>query len=176
MTGTAGENNHRFSDSLKRLCCFGEQILVRCPACQGCAQIISLPAGAWDRCKWRDQTRRRLSCLRCGHTRAWTAPRTYDGVAVVPEPSGPIEPFFGLPLWLQTDCCGGHTLWCYNTAHLDVLEAYLAAPLRQRGEWLGSMSMIERLPAWLKSAKHREEALHAIRRMRLSADLPNIRT
>lgn len=105
VAGKTEENTHRFPDSLKRLCCFGEQILIRCPACHGCAQIISLPAVGWDRCRWRDQARRRLSCLRCGHTRDWTAPRTYNAVAVVPEPSGPIEPFFGLPLWLQTDCC-----------------------------------------------------------------------
>lgn len=92
MTGTAEENHHRFPDPLKRLCCFGEQILVRCPACDGCARITSGRANTWDRCRWRDQTRRRLSCLRCGHTRDWTAPRTHSGFALLPKPSGPDDP------------------------------------------------------------------------------------
>jgi len=47
------------SDPSKRICGFGETILVRCPACECRAHIISQPAVAWDQCRWPDQTHRR---------------------------------------------------------------------------------------------------------------------
>ncbi|MGI5171658.1 hypothetical protein ACQEU3_45665 [Spirillospora sp. CA-253888] len=34
------------------------------------------------------------------------------------------------PLWLQRSCCG-HVLWAYNVRHLDLLESYAAAKLRE---------------------------------------------
>jgi hypothetical protein len=61
------------------------------------------------------------------------------------------DAYFGLPLWLTTDC-RGHVLWAYNIAHLDLLEAFVSAQLRERGPILGSMSLVERLHAWIKDA------------------------
>ena len=72
----------------------------------------------------------------------------------------PHDPYFGLPLWLQADCCGS-TLWAYNGAHLDILKTYLEATQRQRsvnGKW----SMITRLPQWMKTAKNRAELLRCV--------------
>jgi hypothetical protein len=80
---------------------------------------------------------------------------------------GPVDPFFGLPLWLPAECCG-HLLWAFNPAHLDLLEGYVAVRLRERGRAPGTMSLLERLPAWLKSAKHRDEILREIGRLRTS--------
>jgi hypothetical protein len=54
--------------------------------------------------------------------------------------------------------------------HLDFLEDYVAARLRERVPIPGSMSMVERLPAWLKSADHREEMLRAIAKLRACLD------
>lgn len=73
---------------------------------------------------------------------------------------------FGLPLWLRADCCGGHLLWANNEAHLDYLESYLGAMLRERPEGPSGLSWY--LPAWMKHAKHREEVLRTIARMRAS--------
>jgi hypothetical protein len=107
----------------------------------------------------------RLSCPRCGHTRDWR-PRPagvgdrhlYDGLAV-PRLSGPDDPFFGLPLWLQRPCCGQQVLWAYNIAHLELLERYVRARHRERASWTGSGSMLERLPAWIKAARNRDDML-----------------
>jgi len=79
--------------------------------------------------------------------------------------SGPNDPYFGLPLWLSTACCG-HVLWAYNAEHLDRLEDYVSARLRERGPIVGSMSMLERLPRWIKEAKHRDDLLRTIHRLR----------
>ena len=55
-------------------------------------------------------------------------------------------------------------MWAYNVRHLDLLEAYVAAKLRERGEPVpgAPMSLVERLPAWLKAAKNRAEVLRTI--------------
>ncbi|RFS86806.1 hypothetical protein D0T12_00510 [Actinomadura spongiicola] len=80
---------------------------------------------------------------------------------------GAVDPYFGQPLWLRADCCGGRTLWAFNERHLDLLEGYVGARLRERGEYVG-MTMVAKLPAWLKSAKHRGEILRVIGRLRAS--------
>ncbi|WP_261988787.1 MULTISPECIES: hypothetical protein [unclassified Streptomyces] len=79
----------------------------------------------------------------------------------------PVDPYFQRPVWLQASCCG-NVLWAYNTRHLDLLEAYAQAKLRERGElapWAPT-SLVERLPTWLKTAKNRTEILRAIKRLR----------
>ncbi|WP_320069890.1 hypothetical protein [Micromonospora sp. RTGN7] len=59
-------------------------------------------------------------------------------------------------------------LWAYNAEHLNVLEAYVSAHLRERGHNMTSMTMLERLPKWAKDAKHRDEVFRAISRLRAS--------
>jgi hypothetical protein len=81
------------------------------------------------------------------------------------------DAYFGLPLWLTTDC-RGHVLWAYNIAHLDLLEAFVSAQLRERGPILGSMSLVERLHAWIKDAKNRDDVIRAIHRLRRSRGGP----
>jgi hypothetical protein len=78
---------------------------------------------------------------------------------------GSSEPFFGRPLWLQTPCCG-HGLWAYNSRHLDVLEDFVSARLRERTGESPTMAMIPRLPAWMKKAQHRAEVTAAVGRLR----------
>jgi hypothetical protein len=65
------------------------------------------------------------------------------------------------------ECCGGRTLWAFNERHLEILEAYVGARIRERGEYRG-MTMLAKLPAWLKSAKNRDVILRSICRLRTS--------
>jgi hypothetical protein len=69
--------------------------------------------------------------------------------------------YFGLPLWLQTPCCG-KTLWAYNEAHLDYVEHFVRATHREEMP----DALAHRLPSWMKSAKHRDELLRGIGRLR----------
>ncbi|MEU5827608.1 hypothetical protein [Micromonospora tulbaghiae] len=57
-------------------------------------------------------------------------------------------------------------LWAYNVEHLDLLEAYVSAQLRERGQHMGSQTLVERLPAWVKEGRHRAEVLGAIGQLR----------
>jgi hypothetical protein len=156
----------RFRDPLLRLCCFAGEILVRCPRCDRRASILpDRETDGGGRHLW---LARRLSCLGCGYTDSWEAPRCAGSAArVVPQFSGPTDPYFGLRLWLAVDCVG-RVLWAYNSEHLDLLETYVAASLRERGDRLGSMTLVERLPRWIKERKHRTDVLRAIGRLRTS--------
>jgi DNA-directed RNA polymerase subunit RPC12/RpoP len=86
---------------------------------------------------------------------------------------GAVDPWFGLPLWLQMRCCG-EVLWARNPSHLDFLENYVVARLRERAPNQNG-STVSRLPKWMKSAKHREELAAAIARLRLTLVQPQLR-
>jgi len=75
-----------------------------------------------------------------------------------------MEPLTGLPLWLQTPCAG-HVLWAWSAWHLDFIERYVSADLRERTPNINT-SLASRLPKWIKSARHRKEILKGIRRLR----------
>jgi hypothetical protein len=90
----------------------------------------------------------------------WVDPETGRPPAAASTPRTR-EARFGLPLWLMTECCGGEVLWARNEVHLDYLEAYVAASLRDRS---GGLSM--KLPTWMKRASNRDEVLRAITRLR----------
>lgn len=130
------------------------RVLVRCPACQQCATVIR-PVIVERRYAGNP----RLICVHCGLAREYAYRGHTTGV--------PLDPFFGLPLWLQTACCG-HTLWAYNAEHLHVLEGYVAARLRERLIGRSTYTMIEVLPTWMKRSKHRDEVMRAISRLKLS--------
>lgn len=70
----------------------------------------------------------------------------------------------GLDLWLQTPC-RGHVLWAYDAEHLDFLERYVRAALRER-EPNRNAGLASRLPGWLKSAKNRHAVLAACATLR----------
>jgi len=86
---------------------------------------------------------------------------------------------FGAELWFQAECCGGHLLWALNLEHLDWLERYVGARLRERpsrspsAPTASASALARKLPAWLKGAKHRDEILRTIRRLRATADQAN---
>ncbi|MYS11744.1 hypothetical protein GTW71_36165 [Streptomyces sp. SID6041] len=145
---------------------FLDEVLVHCPRCDGYARVTPHPAVPPEETQGgsaRLDYPRRLRCTGCGFTKDWKAGPLHVG--------GPVDPCFQRPVWLQKSCCG-HVLWAYNVRHLDLLNAYVGAKLRERGELVpwASTSLVERLPTWLKVAKNRTEILRSIRRLR--ATLP----
>jgi ribosomal protein S27E len=138
--------SERFSDpkiELRELA--GADIHVVCPRCEARAVVTTV------------HDARRVVCSGCGHTAQWPGRSSHWG--------GPVDPYFQLPLWLQADC-RGKTLWAFNEVHLDLIEAYVAAGIRERGHGPPRMSLVSRLPAWIKFAKNRDDVLRTIRRIR----------
>ncbi|MER7338599.1 hypothetical protein ABT403_12175 [Streptomyces sp. NPDC000075] len=164
MSGNDEESGNRFRD--RRESKYGDdfldEVLVRCPRCGGCATITphpEIPADDNAVGAGRRPFRRRLRCTGCGFFKD----QKVDSAVV----GSPIDPDFQRPLWLQASCCG-NVLWAYNLRHLDLLEAYVRAKLRERGELApgAPMSLVERLPSWLKAARNRTEILRTIKRLR----------
>jgi hypothetical protein len=172
--GKAQDPSDRFQDPAWRLWRFAQEILVSCVRCGGRAVVVVHP-------DHRERHRyaigllmapHRLSCPGCGHSKDWlprlarASDRHVSGGRAVPHLSGPDDPFFGFPLWLQRSCCGGRVFWAYNLAHLELVEGYVRARHRERGSWTGSGSLVERLPTWIKAASNRDEILAAIQQLR----------
>ncbi|GAA2709728.1 hypothetical protein [Actinoplanes palleronii] len=160
------ENATRFTDPGYGLWPFTAEILVRCPACEGLATVTKAPDSDNGRT-------RRLTCTGCGHNTSWTAPTLPGGNGwSMPGARGPYDPYFHRPVWLRAGCGGGHSLWAYNVAHLDLLDRFIGAELRERGQWAscGEWTLIEALPLWMKAAKNRDELVRTIQRLR--ATLP----
>jgi hypothetical protein len=158
----AGE---RFRDPLVRLWGFLDEILVRCPRCDRKASVLPVPREETAGCRPTAWRRRSVTCLSCGYA-AYVPQKEKAGLVF--RIGGDADAYFGLPLWLTTDC-RSRALWAYNAEHLDLLEDFVAARLRERGPVPGTMSMIERLPAWIKDGKHRDDVLKALQRLRAMA-------
>jgi len=116
------------------------EVLVVCPRCSARAVV-----------RRRADTSRRLTCPDCALAR--------EATGVTSTWGGPFDPWFGEPLWLQAEL-RGHTVWAFNGEHLRELRDHVAADQRERTPARGAaMSMIEKLPAWLTSAKNRDDVL-----------------
>jgi hypothetical protein len=146
---------------------FALNVLVVCPRCTRPARVFAV--GGVD--NYYQARRWRLVCPSCGRHRD----KSSDSRTVYTGRHGGVgDPVFGLPLWLQKSCCGGKLLWAYNVEHLSFVESFVAATIRERsdavraGDGYRRMSMIAKLPQWLKSAKHRDEILRVVQQLKHS--------
>ncbi|MEU8660875.1 hypothetical protein [Actinoplanes philippinensis] len=133
-----------------------EDIDVVCPRCSARAVVTTRPVEGLRVLSWP----RRFVCTACVSTASWPSadPSSCWG--------GPEDPFFRFRLWRTAELRSGRILWAFNAAHLTLLEDFVGARLRERGPAAGHMTMIARLPAWMKAAKNRDEVSRALARMR----------
>ena len=75
-----------------------------------------------------------------------------------------IDPTFGLPLYLSTTV-RKHVLWAFNPDHIAYLADYLGANLRKRSLYPYNMTVMARLPRWMKAAKSRTSIMAALKRL-----------
>ena len=124
-----------------------------CPRCENCARNVMSADGS----------SRQLTCFFCGFNKSFER----GGYST----SEPIDPFVGLPLWLVEQTPKG-ALYAYNSKHLDLLEQYISAHLRERkpGEhgWR-NQGYFARLPRWIKAQENREMLKHKITMLRQRA-------
>jgi hypothetical protein len=155
----------RFRDDRTTVWAFGDKVVVVCPRCAGMAQVVRRPGSEpVDR---RFLGPRRLACSSCGYS------RDHDGrqTSFPSKRTTTVgDPFFGAELWLQLPTRHG-LLWAYNLRHLAYVEQFVAARIRERPASYDigrKMTLIARLPRWLKQARNRDENLRNIARLRNS--------
>lgn len=144
----------RFLDTGIHIDEFNDEFLVVCPKCAGMAKVV--PESDSEKKNTQLFSPRKFICLACPHRDFWKAHKILAGSNV--------DWYFRLPLWLQISCCN-ETLWAYNLKHLEIIEQYVSAKLRERTN-KGRNSFLSKLPAWLKSAKNRDEILKAIKKLK----------
>jgi len=150
----------RFTDSGETIYDLMDEVLVVCPKCSAQARVAYL-----DSEKRTLFAPRRLTCPACGYSQTWAKKHIRRGWSLKPV----VDDFFGHPLWLQTTCAG-EILWALNAQHLGLLESYVRAKHRTHlkpGWGQSTASLINRLPKWIRWAKHRAEVLKAIRRLKI---------
>jgi hypothetical protein len=138
-------------------------IIVRCPGCGKAARVVPAPGDSdpGGRILFRP---RRLVCRGCGLSRVWSGRLVALSCGTRQSAT---NPYFGMPLWLQHETRHGW-LWAYNLEHLDLIRRFVQASLRERAPWYDTgqrMTLVARLPAWIKRAKNRDEILRAVGRI-----------
>ena len=130
------------------------------PLCSHCR--APLPCGPLPTARAVDGKRLvRIKCRVCSKTVDYPATFAFP-------PNAPFDREVWRPLYLRTTV-SGHELAVDNLAHLDALEAWLGASLRERGPVAG-LTMMARLPAWMKSATMRPKIVRALRHLRKMAE------
>lgn len=158
--------NHTYQTSLYA---FVHRILVTCPQCNHRAVVhaedFNSPAYVLEEVK--------VVCTGCGynkklhHISKRHDPKQKRGNVL--KFGSPVDPFFHLPAWLQTEV-SGNILWAYNLEHLDFLAAHVGAKHRERhGSPLRVRSIGARLPRWMTAAGHRDMILREIDKLREKA-------
>lgn len=142
---------------------YADPSYVTCPKCEGCAVVFKE-----NKDKSIAFTTNIISCQHCG----------FHGDSKRSNAICRDSTIFdwhedNLPLWLQA-VCGENTLYAFNPKHLAIIEGYVSAKLRERitneDGCPSNGSMISRLPAWIKSAKNREDILKAINKLWLMVE------
>lgn len=176
MKGDGNEGRHaagtgkrktanRFVDTRESVYGMMEEVLVVCPRCQSCARISPRKTPERMPPSRARFPARRVVCTACAFTRGWSG----GGLALEGDADPMRDGYFDLLLWLQAPCCG-HTLWAYNARHLDLIDAYVRADLREQHKdpkwgW-SNQSLANRLPEWMIVAKHREAVLKAVAKLK----------
>lgn len=107
-------------------------------------------------------------------TLAWTCPgcrhvSRFPATGAPPPPRDGHDHWFGLPLVLS-EPVGAQLIWAYNVPHIAMLEMWLGAKLRERSQPAYHMTMMARLPRWMKAASARPKVVAALARLRERAE------
>ncbi len=163
---STSSQSRRFRDPRSTEYDFLGDIHVTCPNCAKGARVIpgSRDPEAGHRPAFAP---RRLVCRHCGLVKATLSRHL---VFLRGTTRGMTDPYFGTPLRLQIETRHGW-LWAYSPEHLTLIRHYVAATLRERTPSCDTgwkMTLVARLPRWIKNAKNRDEVLRAIDRIRTS--------
>ena len=104
-----------------------------------------------------------IKCQNCGQSRDYK-PNSLAIRTIFRDSGDATDPHYDHPLWLQGNI-KGNLFWAYNDEHLDYLKQYITAKIRERAVGATFMTMIARLPNFIKSAKNRPTLLKLIEKL-----------
>jgi hypothetical protein len=139
----------RFQDENMILSNFYNEVLVVCPGCAKKA-IASV--------NYETKTAR-LFCLDCGYNKESTTVLIKNGTLETAA-----NFYFKAELWL-TIPFKKELFWAYNYKHLDYLEKYISATLREHKD-RSHFTLLEKLPRFYHEAKNRDGLLKIIAKLK----------
>ena len=131
--------NKRFRDNGELTSHFSDHWIIKCPSC-------TIPIDYFDL---------KIVCVSCGYNKEFKTPNDRFDFNVITVP---------LENYLSIKSCG-ETLYANNLDHLEFIESYVFADLRERLPNVNK-SLASRLPQWMKNKKNREEILKDIKKLK----------
>jgi len=142
----------RFQDENKTISEFRTNVLVVCPK-------------YWKKASARvdyENNSARLFCENCGYNKQKTTEAAVFGHSGNWQLSA--GSYFGAELWLKASF-KNNVFWAYNLSHLEYLEKYISASLREHKD-RAHFTLLEKLPKFYHEAKNREALLKIIERLK----------
>lgn len=145
--------NTRFKDQNHRLSDFENEVWVVCPKCsqQAITKLIDEPKEA------------RLHCEHCGYSKTVSKCIEY-AEGKLGELNQAAHLYFEAQLWLSYPFKGDE-FWAYNPEHLQYLQDYISAKLREQNDRT-HFTLLEKLPKFYHDAKNREALLKIIEKLK----------
>ena len=140
---------NRFQDENLLLSDFYDDVFVVCPSC-------SKKAIATVNFKSKIA---RLLCIHCGFNKEIATSLSKETSLETAA-----NQYFQVELWLKT-AFKNDVFWAYNDKHLDYLERYISASLRDHKDRT-NFTLIEKLPKFYHEAKNREGLLKIIEKLK----------
>ncbi len=141
-------NQNRFQDENLILSNFYQEVLVVCPSCA---------KKAIAKVNFETKTAR-LFCTSCGYNKETTTAISNGTINTA------ANHYFQAELWLQTPF-KNEIFWAYNDKHLEYLECYISATIREHKDRTG-FTLLEKLPKFYHEAKNREGLLKIIAKLK----------
>ncbi|MGV6945712.1 hypothetical protein [Sphingobacterium kyonggiense] len=143
----------RFQDQKLRLSDFYSNVIIQCPRC-------NLKAIATVDFESR---KARLLCENCTYSKDCSTEATFYGT--IGNLILPAHQYFYANLWLLAPF-KNDIVWAYNYEHLDYLESYITAKLREHKD-REHFTLLEKLPRFYHDRKNRDSLLKLIAKLRL---------
>lgn len=145
--------SNRFIDLKFVLNDFGNDILVKCPKCNMCATATAN----------YEKYEARIICKHCGFSKTSSGCVIENGKLKYRRTIIP-HLHFQLELWMKLPF-RDNVVWALNYRHLDYMEKYISATLRESQDRTG-FTLVEKLPKFMQYSRNRTPLLKIFQRMR----------
>lgn len=143
----------RFTDQHFRLSDFQNEVYLHCPQCNRKAVANTRS----------ESELARLICADCGFCKEERMLVYYaEGKTLVVRQAA--HAYFEAALWYAAPF-KNEIFWAYNSEHLDYLESYISAKIREHKD-REHFTLLEKLPKFYHEAKNREALLKLIARLK----------
>ncbi len=141
--------SNRFQDENLTLNDFYQETCVICPSCE---------KKAIAKVNFENKTAR-LFCVHCGYNKETSTALITNGSVEMAA-----HQYFKAELWLKASF-KNEIFWAFNNKHLEYLERYISAILREHKARTG-FTLLEKLPKFYHEAKNREDLLRIITKLK----------